>query len=150
RFAQQQGVQDWQSVTRRTLEAYGAWLDDRGYSGAAEYLELTCLKQMLKWLIAEKHIPESCKFAMSLKKPQGTTTYCYSPEEVDAMVSHCFNRRDLAWLGDIVIGLATTGLRISELAALRWTDVDLDHDLIRLTDTRYHDNKEQRAAARTT
>lgn len=57
-FAQQEGIQDWQAAaSRRVLEAYSAWLDDEGYDYATEYLELTTLKQSIKWLVLEKKLP---------------------------------------------------------------------------------------------
>jgi integrase len=149
-FAQAAGVQHWQSVSKKLVASYGARLDDEGYDYATEYLELTTLKQLLKWLHAEKHLPTACRFELRLEKPRGTTTYCYKPAEVEAMVQHCFEDPELGWLGEVIVALATTGLRISELAALRWTDIDLDKNLLRLTDTRYHASKAERQAARTT
>jgi integrase len=89
-------------------------------------------------------------FSLPLKKPQGTTTYCYTPAEVQAMIAHCFGRAGLVWLGEVMVALATTGLRISELAALRWTDLDLEAQMLRLVDTRLQGRKADRAAARTT
>jgi integrase len=56
----------------------------------------------------------------------------------------------MAWLGDVILALATTGLRISELAGLRWSDIDLDGGMIRLIDetgSRRHRGKD--AAPRT-
>jgi integrase len=41
------------------------------------------------------------------------------------------------WLGNIVSGLATTGVRISELAALRWNDVSDDLQIIQIVDERH-------------
>jgi len=150
-FAQKEGVQDWQAAASKSvLEAYGAWLDDEGYDYATEYLELTTLKQSIKWLVQEKKLPASCLVALPLRKPQGTTTYCYKPEEVQAVVDHCLGKDELAWLGEVIVALTTTGLRIGELAELRWTDIDLTTNVIRLIDTRSHGNKAERAAARTT
>jgi integrase len=40
------------------------------------------------------------------------------------MLDHCRNRADLTWLEAVIVGLACTGLPISELASLRWSDVD--------------------------
>src|SRR5436305_8502466 len=50
------------------------------------------------------------------------------------MVRHCRDDVELNWLGDVLVALACTGLRISELAALRWTDLDPEANCIRLTD----------------
>ncbi len=147
-FAREQGVRHWPMVTKKLLEAYGAWLDSEGYGYATQYHELTVAKQILRWLVGEKLIPSSCLFALPLEKPQGTTTYCYTPEEVHAIVTHCFGRPDLVWLGEVIVALATTGLRIGELAELRWPDFDFKANMIRLTDTRRHARKADRAAAR--
>ncbi len=40
----------------------------------------------------------------------------------------------MKWLRQVVIGLAATGLRISDLAFLHWYDVNLERGLITLTD----------------
>jgi integrase len=149
-FALEEGVRTWQSVSKRLLEAYGAWLDDQDYAPASEYLELTTLKQAMKWLAEDKLIPSTCLFAMHLEKPKGTTTYCYQREEVDAMVEHCFAQPALNWLGEVIIALATTGLRISELASLRWDDFDFAANAIRLTDTRHRAVKTERDKASAT
>ncbi len=149
-FAKQDGVQHWQNVTKSVLNGYVAWLDDQDYAPASEYLEVTTIKQAMKWLIEEKYISGSCAFTLTLEKPKGTTTYCYTSEEVAGMVDHCRTNSELAWLGGVIIALATTGLRISELASLRWDDLDWAKNMIRLTDTRNQATKTERDAARST
>ena len=148
-FAKQEGVQHWQEVSKKVVEGYGAWLDDEGYAYATEYLELTTIKQIIKWLVVENKLPASCLFSLKLNKPQGSTTYCFTPQEVKTMIAHCLGQADLVWLGELIVTLATTGLRISEAADLRWSDIDLQANTIRLTDTRSHQSKTTRATART-
>jgi integrase len=133
-FARGEGLTAWNQVNRRTLEDYAAYLDDEGYAYATEYLELTTLKQTVKWMVEEGVLPASCLIRLPLAKPQGTTTYCWRAEEVQAMVQLCREHPDLAWLGDVLTALACTGLRISELASLRCSDIDLGQNLIQLTD----------------
>jgi integrase len=41
---------------------------------------------------------------------------------------------EFAELADLIIALACTGLRISELASLRWSDLDLESGRLKLTD----------------
>lgn len=41
------------------------------------------------------------------------------------MVDLCRSSTRLHWLADVIVALAATGMRIGELAALRWSDVDL-------------------------
>ena len=137
-FAREEKVTSWNEVKRATLEKYAAFLDGEGYAYATEYLELTTLKQVVKWLVQEKRIPASCLIHLPLKRPQGTTTYCWRQLQVDAMLAHCRTRPDLASLAEILTALACTGLRISELASLRWSDVDLERKTITLTDESRH------------
>lgn len=149
-FAHGEAVHSWQSVTAQTLNSYAAWLDSEGYAYATEYLELTTLKQVVKWLIAQNKLPATSLINIKLPKPQGTTTYCYTQKEVDALVTHCFAKPGLIWLGQVVVALTTTGLRISELADLGWSDIDLVGHIIQLTDTYRQGTRTDRTTAQTT
>jgi integrase len=149
-FAAETGITCWEQVNRRVLEGYGAWLDDNDYGYATEYLELTTLKQAMKWFVRERLLPESCHLDLPLKKPVGTSTYCYTHQEVAAMVDRCFRDPELRWLGQVIVGLSHTGLRISELAQLQWTDFDFESGFLRLPDRSRQGTKQERAQARST
>jgi integrase len=150
-FCHGEGIHHWNGVTKLVVGAYGAWLDDdQGYAYATEYLEITTIKQSVKWMVGEKHLPSSCLIALPLKKPQDTTTYCYKTEEIEAILTRCYEREDLIWLGDVILALSHTGLRIGELAQLKWTDFDLTSNMLRLIDASRQGSKEQRSKARTT
>lgn len=149
-FACRSAVDAWNQVGKRLLESYGAWLDDEDYAYATEYLELTTLKQAINWMIEEKLIPAACAFSLELKKPSGTSTYCYTAAEVSAMISYCAERPELNWLGDVIVALAHTGLRIGELAGLRWSDLDEPLTKVTLTDERGRASRRNRSTARAT
>ena len=149
-FARRKGLRDWKEVTKETLSRYGRWLEEEDYGDATQYLELTTLKQVLKWMVGEKLLPTSNLVALKLKKSQGTSTYCYSHAQVQAIVAFCAARDRLRWLGRVVVALATTGLRIGELAALRWQDVDLERGVLHLRDTTRQVRRSTRHEARTT
>ena len=76
-----------------------------------------------------------------MEKPRGTDTYCYTPTQVKSILQHCYKDERLFWLGDIVTGLAYTGLRISELAQLRWDAVDLDSGMFNVLDNSHSSKK---------
>jgi integrase len=146
RFAMSKGVHHWQGVTKPVLQAYCSWLDDQDRGEATIYLELTTLKQILNWMALEsKLIPESHLFKFEVSRPDDTTTYCYTPEQVDAIVEHCFATPGLHWLGLVVLALASTGMRIGELANLKWDNVEFAANLIRLWDRRRMAPKSKRA-----
>lgn len=153
KFAWFAGVNDiryWQQVTNGVLERYGRWLDDGGYAGRSQGLELTTIKQAVKWMVREGMLPATCLLTTKVRKIRGTDTHCYSPEEVRAIIAYCRARDELRWLADIVIALARTGLRISELVELRWANVDLDRAVLHLRDTSRRARKSERKEAQTT
>jgi integrase len=150
KFAESKGILHWQQVNKDVLRQYGAWLEDNDYHDKTQYTELTVLKQLVKWLVAEQLLPATNLIAMKLSKPQGTTTYCYSPEQVQAILDFCRRHTDLAWLADLIVALATTGLRIGEVADLRWSDVDLERGILQLTDSSRSTRKSKRTETRST
>lgn len=135
-FCRERGITRWAHITKGEVERYGKWLESNGYADRSVYLELTLVKQLLKWLIGEGHLPASLQFQLPLHRPSGTDTFCYSAEQVQAMVDHCRATEGLEWMGSIIVALATTGLRISELASLRRTDFDAAAMMLSLTDER--------------
>lgn len=149
-FAQSQGITVWQQVTKESLRRYGKWLDDQDYHDKTQYTELVVFKQCVRWLVDEVKLPVEHLIRLPLKKPQGTSTYCYSPAEFQAIVDHCRKDAHLGWLGDAATALGMTGLRISELAELRWSDVDLEAGLIKLVDTTRQSRKSERHKVRST
>jgi integrase len=133
-FALGEGVRFWNDVSARLLDHYAAWLDGEGYAYRTEFLELTTIKQAINWMIEEKHLPDACRIRLSLTRMTGTDTYCWRSEEVEAILAQCYAVPELAWLGDVLTALACSGMRISELASLRWSDIDLEANMIKLTD----------------
>jgi integrase len=133
-FARSLGITAWIQVNRQTLEAYARHLESLEYAHASLYLELTTLKQAVKFFVDNGLLPPTCRITLPMRKSEETDTYCWKPAEVSAIVDHCRKDNDLDWLGDVVVGLACTGLRISELAGLRWSDIDLQNNMITLTD----------------
>lgn len=125
----------WDDFGKDELGAYGRDLSPR-FADRSLYFELTQIKTVLNFLMDEKHLPRESGFRFRLSKPDGSDTYCYKRDEVLAMAELCSLLPDLKWLENIIRVLACTGLRIAELAALRWTDIDLEADTIRMTDER--------------
>jgi integrase len=87
-------------------------------------------------LIGEGHLPESAKIKLAVKKVGDSETFCYTPEQVQAIIAHAFSDPELQWIGNTIVGLVYTGLRIGELAQLRWAAIDLEQKdkVIRIID----------------
>jgi integrase len=149
-YCDKQGVENWNQIGKSQVVAYGAYLDNSGYSNATVYLECTLLKQIIKWLIEESRtLPESHRVRLSLRRSHQSDTYCYSREQIRVIVETCRSSPDLHWMADVIIALATTGMRIGELAGLRWSDVNMTIGVITLNDTRHSGRHAKAGAVRT-
>eukprot|EP00456_Euglypha_rotunda_P077711 TRINITY_DN735_c0_g1_i4.p1 TRINITY_DN735_c0_g1~~TRINITY_DN735_c0_g1_i4.p1 ORF type:complete len:232 (+),score=18.90 TRINITY_DN735_c0_g1_i4:1475-2170(+) len=120
-----------------------------GRSYNTQYLELTTLKQIVKWLISESHLPDSCKISLKLPRDHETTTYCWTDEQYEAIIQHCDSITNLRWLSQVCTTLGRTGMRISELSQLRWSDINLEASLITLKDESRRTMKRQGRNGRT-
>jgi integrase len=150
RFCEKKGIQNWIEVTKDAVVQYGTWLDRQGYASRTIYLELTLIKSVILWLIAGNRVPPSWRLDLELEKPQGTDTFCFTQEQVAAMVERCCGQAALHWLAAVIVGLSCTGLRIGELASLKWSDIDLGSNAIRLTDDRASSRRKRLGSVRTT
>jgi integrase len=92
--------------------------------------------------------PSTCRFSLGLPKIETSDTYCYRREEIAAILDYCKAHPQLMWLADIIVALTTAGVRIGELAALRWSDLDLEANVLKLTDERYSQRRKQLGNAR--
>jgi integrase len=149
KFCAQHGIVDWNTFDKAAVEKYGNWLS-KHFAYRTVYLELTLLKSVNAWLIENKKLPADAKIEYPLTKPVGTDTYCYTSDEVAAMVKHCNTTPGLAWLRVVIVALAHLGVRIGELAGLRWSDVDLANSVVTIADERASRRKWLAGTARTT
>lgn len=148
-FCRKHGVQLWQQVNAENAEAFGLWLGKQTYAERTVYLEVNAVKTVVNWLIDTKRLSPDHRIVLPLVKPDGCDSYCYTFEQVSEMVLYCM-ANELGWLAEVLIGLACTGLRINELASLRWSDVDLKAAMLRLTDERWSHRRIKLGSARHT
>lgn len=97
-------------------------------------MEVTTVKQTINYLTRAKLLSPDRQFSIDVDKSDETETYCYKRCEVDAMILQCREEGNLIWLGDVLVGLAYTGMRIGELAQVRWSDADLSNKRLILPD----------------
>ena len=124
----------WNVVTANLLVNYADHLQREGYAHKTLVNELTTLKQAVKWMIEQEHLRGMEPIKLKLRKAESEPAYCYRGVEIQAMVQHCRASEALLWLADIITALACTGLRIAELASLRWVDIDFATGRLKLTD----------------
>ncbi|MEQ8854388.1 tyrosine-type recombinase/integrase [Gimesia sp.] len=133
-FCKAKGKNYWNELNRRVMDEYATWLHEKqDYAYQTLYLELTTLKQIHKYLIEDNRLPAELRFQYPIQKETDSSTYCWTKQEVEAMLKLC-SKKKLFWLRHVLIGLVTTGMRISELAGLMWKDIDLQRQIILLAD----------------
>lgn len=134
KFLNKRGIATWNGLTDAVLEAYLGHLEKCGLAYRTQYLEGNTIKAIVAFLIEKKELPAEARLTVKLKKPQGTDTYCWRTAEVLAILEHARGRPELRWLHDVLATLAYTGMRIGEVIALRWSNLDLSTDKIYLVD----------------
>jgi integrase len=137
KFCKSAGVATWAQVDSDHAEAYGEYLNGLGRAAGTLYMEINTLKTVVKYLINKGLEPKLKPIQLSVYRSAESSRYCYTKAEVNAMIAHCRATPSMNWLGDIVAVLAATGMRIGELASLRWSDVDWAAKCIVLTDNRF-------------
>lgn len=149
-FCRNVRVRTWQEFDKTQAEKYGRWLEKNEYAPRTFYFELTLLVSIVKWLVSEHLLDAAYRYQLKLSKPEGTDTYCYKLEEVRRMLEYCGETTSGQWIRPILVTLACTGMRIGELVALRWADIDFDAKTIHVVDNRFSSRKRKAATFRTT
>lgn len=122
------GKSTWNEVDDRMLSAYLRHLETKKRAARTLYFEGTLIKSIMRWFTNKGLLPATISLKTKLRRPSGTTTHCWKPEEVRAIVEHCDAEPRYHWLRDIAVALARTGLRIGELLALRPDDIIISED----------------------
>jgi len=118
------GRASWEQVGSRDIQQWMAWLLGR-YSSAYASNQYRALQQFFKWLAAEDQLPDPMA-ALAPPRVPARLVPVFTSEELARLEQACpgrsfTQRRDTA----IIAVFTATGIRLSELAGLLCTDVDL-------------------------
>jgi site-specific recombinase XerD len=114
----------WEQVASREIQQWMAWLLGR-YSTAYASNQYRALQQFFKWLAAEDQLPDPMAGLQPPRVSQKLVPV-FTSQELRRLEQACAGRsfaqrRDTA----IIAVFTATGIRLSELAGLRCSDVDL-------------------------
>ncbi|MEQ8209476.1 MAG: site-specific integrase [Lacipirellulaceae bacterium] len=137
-FAEANQIATWNRVTEKELYGYAAHLESKGYASKSIRNELVTLSGCVRWLIEDGQLAGVEPIKLKLRKVESQHGYCYTVDEVSAMIERCSKSEELHWLRDIIVTLACTGFRISELGSLRWSDIDFEKGQLKLHDESGH------------
>lgn len=134
-YAQGNGIRCWRQVGPRQLDAFTAAMVRDGFANASQVQARVIVKQCINYLIREKLLAADCQFRLDIDRDTMSHRYCFKRPEVLAMIALAEQEEELEWLGDVIITLALTGLRISELIQLQWSNVLFDENVLQIQDT---------------
>ncbi len=113
------------------LRTYIDVLRENGLAQSSVATKARSIKAFGKWLVAEEYAPRDAFTRVKQPRTEDKAKDTFSPEEVSALLTTCDRKlatgaRDFA----IMLLLYSTGLRASELLALREADMEWEKGLI--------------------
>lgn len=123
------GTRRISKLTPRMLADWRDWMTER--TGARTVnMSIDTLKAMIRWGRSEGLCANDwVDHLRRVKTPPPKRANPYPPEKVEAIRKGCEHMRDAT----LVVLAAYSGLRWSELRALRWSDIDLESGCINLS-----------------
>jgi integrase/recombinase XerD len=116
-----------EAVDADDVEAFKELLKKQRYTGKSISRKINSIKSFFRFLVNQGQVSENPALVVIHPKFDQTPPRILSKLEYRALRDAC---RGDARMSAIVEMLLQTGMRISELAALDLTDVDLEHDVI--------------------
>jgi site-specific recombinase XerD len=118
-----------QDVTRSHLIEYLSHLSDLGRSGVTRARKLAALQEYFKFLVSTEQLEKSPAINVAIPKREKKQRTYLRPDEYTRMLSSAgSNARDYA----ILQLFLQTGIRVSELAGVKLSDIDLTHKNLRV------------------
>jgi integrase/recombinase XerD len=124
KWLKEQGLNLPQEVSARNVREFLALLISQGKSDNTLHDHARAIKTLLRFWHGENYIPAPVTFTMP--KIAQKRLPSLSAEELEVVIKACTSPRDKA----LVLFMADTGLRRSEVVALNWEDVDMSSGLV--------------------
>jgi integrase/recombinase XerD len=132
-FAQKHAAKDWPAVTAEHAAAWVHSLSAGRYSVASLARKLTALRMLARFLVREKAREDDFTALLSGPKLRRPMPHTLNENEVARLLTAPSGGEPRALRDRALLELFySSGLRVSELAALMLQQVDLDHGFIRV------------------
>lgn len=114
------------AVGALTVQDVQGWLDKQAedYAPATVYRRHATLSSALRWAVGSGVVDRNvCEVARPQARPQ-TRARALSVDEARALARAC----ESEWYGPVILAALLTGMRVGELIALRWPNVESQRD----------------------
>ncbi|MCX7622555.1 MAG: tyrosine-type recombinase/integrase [Thermomicrobium sp.] len=122
-------VDSWDALQGDHLEAFLAFLRERQYAETTAARKLAAIKSFCQFLVRSGLLAENPADRLPVPRVGRFAPRAIRPEEVQQLIAAASVDRSPEGLRDraMLLTLATTGLRVSELMSLDLGDLDLEH-----------------------
>jgi integrase/recombinase XerD len=120
------GVVHPHDITARHIRDYLADLTQRGLSDSYVHIHARTIRTMLLFFYEEKYIPERVVFKMPTIEAKKVRYL--KAEEIEQLLKACELTRDKA----VIATMVDTGLRLAEVCALNWENIDITSGLVQV------------------
>lgn len=114
-------------VTARHVETF---VQSNGAAASTQNARLVSLKSFGTFCLKSGWIKESVAHSVAAPKTPASLPRAVTDEELDAVLKGIPEGR--AWTRSVFLFASLTGLRVGELARLRWSDIDTERRLLRI------------------
>jgi len=125
-FMLAQGIDDVAGIKPYHIRTFLAEMKERGSSDNYRHGNARCIKTFLRFCLEDGHIQEFPKFEMPKIAKQQLTTLTI--DQVNAVIKECKTIRDKT----LLMFAVDSGLRLSEIIALNWSDIDLKTGIVKV------------------
>lgn len=118
---------EWNALRSEHLEAFLQYLRDRQYAETTAARKLAAIKAFCQYLVRNGVLEDNPADGLPVPRVGRFAPRAISPEDVRSLIAIASSDRSPEGLRDraMLLTLATTGLRVSELTSLDLDDVDL-------------------------
>jgi integrase len=155
-FAEQEQEKGWRPATAKQYRSIVARLDDAfgrmqlaelrpsdvtayksrmltgGYSGASVSRDMSILHSLLAWAVVSERVDRNVATGVPHPKRTQRKGDALTPQEVQALAKAFSDDQDRL----VLLTLVLTGIRKTEMQSLRWGDVDLIENRLRVADSK--------------
>ena len=134
-----------EEVDTRTMDRLIAHMADRGYNNSYIYLTVKSLKWVLRWMKRHGYYEgdaETYKPRLKMATGEGRAEVYLTWEELIQLYGFEYTKKQmhLEQARDVFVFCSFTSLRYSDVAKLRWSDVDLTNGVIHVVTKKTDDS----------
>ncbi|NNG13310.1 MAG: tyrosine recombinase XerC [Halobacteria archaeon] len=132
-FCQDAGIPQWKDLDTPRVRQYAAQTHRRGLGGRSIQRRLSTLRSFYNYLLRERVVTRNPAYDVRAPKSERRLPDTLNVDDITRLLSA--RARDALELRDLAILelMYSSGLRLGELVALDWVDVDLKERMVRVT-----------------